>query len=261
MVKALFFDIDGTLVSFRTHEVPKSTVSALEKAKQKGIKIFISTGRPMAFVTNLGSIAHLIDGYITTNGACCTIGKDTIMTTPLPDDDAKKILSYVQTNVIPCVVMTNKGVAMINSTAETDHVMYEMLNIKHSDMALRLEQVSREPILQITPFIDESEEHELLNQLNGCVASRWFPAFTDITAEQADKGRGLKAVAQALGIAVADTIAFGDGGNDVPILRTAGVGVAMGNATDDVKKEADYITTSVDNDGILNALRHFEVID
>ena len=70
-IKALFFDIDGTLVSFQTHRIPQSTVEALEKAKQNGVNIYISTGRPIILITNLGQIEHLIDGYITTNGARC----------------------------------------------------------------------------------------------------------------------------------------------------------------------------------------------
>jgi hydroxymethylpyrimidine pyrophosphatase-like HAD family hydrolase len=55
-------------------------------------------------------------------------------------------------------------------------------------------------------------------------------------------------------------MAFGDGGNDISIIKAAGVGVAMGNAGDDVKFVADYITTSVDEDGIANALKHYGVI-
>ena len=54
--------------------------------------------------------------------------------------------------------------------------------------------------------------------------------------------------------------AFGDGGNDIPMLRTAGIGVAMGNASDHVNKHADYITASVDEDGLYKAFRHFELI-
>ena len=72
-IKALFFDIDGTLVSFQTHRIPQSTVEALEKAKQNGVSIYISTGRPIILITNLGQIEHLIDGYITTNGARCFV--------------------------------------------------------------------------------------------------------------------------------------------------------------------------------------------
>ena len=55
------------------------------------------------------------------------------------------------------------------------------------------------------------------------------------------------------------TIAFGDGGNDLSMILQAGIGVAMGNATPELKQHADYITTSVDDDGILNALKHFNL--
>ena len=76
MIKALFFDIDGTLVSFRTHEIPESTVNALEEVKKQGLKVYISTGRPLSIITNLGQIQHLIDGYITTNGAYCFVDRN-----------------------------------------------------------------------------------------------------------------------------------------------------------------------------------------
>ena len=69
MTKALFFDIDGTLVSFKTHAIPASTIEALKRAKANGVKIYISTGRPFLFINNLGQIASLIDGYRTNNGA------------------------------------------------------------------------------------------------------------------------------------------------------------------------------------------------
>lgn len=58
-IKAAFFDIDGTLISFKTHKIPQSTIDALTEAKQNGIKIFISTGRPVALITNIDAIKHL----------------------------------------------------------------------------------------------------------------------------------------------------------------------------------------------------------
>ena len=67
--KALFFDVDGTLVSFNTHAIPQSAIESITLAKQRGVKVFISTGRPMRLINNLGAIEHLVDGYITANGA------------------------------------------------------------------------------------------------------------------------------------------------------------------------------------------------
>ena len=70
MIKALFFDIDGTLVSFATHAIPQTTIEAIAAAKAKGIRIFIATGRPAVIINNLSALQDrgLIDGYITMNG-------------------------------------------------------------------------------------------------------------------------------------------------------------------------------------------------
>ena len=67
-------------------------------------------------------------------------------------------------------------------------------------------------------------------------------------------------MAAAMGIDIEETIAFGDGGNDIPIIRQAGLGIAMGNACDQLKQESQYVTTEIDNDGIMKALKHFRVI-
>ena len=71
---------------------------------------------------------------------------------------------------------------------------------------------------------------------------------------------GLRAIAAHEGFAIEHTIAFGDGGNDATMIRAAGIGIAMGNALDSLKQQADYTTTSVDDDGIRTALRHFGII-
>ena len=94
MIKALFFDIDGTLVSFNTHEIPESTVKAIKMAKANGVKVFISTGRPKAFISSLDSIEPYIDGYITNNGACSFIGNDVINSNPITPGDVDTIYNY-----------------------------------------------------------------------------------------------------------------------------------------------------------------------
>lgn len=71
---------------------------------------------------------------------------------------------------------------------------------------------------------------------------------------------GMRTMAEYMHIDISQTMAFGDGGNDIPILQAAGIGVAMGNSNNNVKEAANYVTTTVDDNGIANALRHFEVI-
>lgn len=90
MTKALFFDIDGTLVSFETHRIPSSTIEALEAAHAKGLKIFIATGRPKAIINNLSELQdrNLIDGYITMNGAYCFVGEEVIYKSAIPQEEA-----------------------------------------------------------------------------------------------------------------------------------------------------------------------------
>ena len=89
---------------------------------------------------------------------------------------------------------------------------------------------------------------------------RWHPAFVDVTAKGNTKQNGIDQIIRHFGIKLEETMAFGDGGNDISMLRHAGIGVAMGNANDNVKAVADYVTTSVDEDGIAHALEQFKII-
>ena len=90
---ALFFDIDGTLVSFRTHRIPDSTIQALTSARQAGHRIFIATGRPPLIITNLGAIEHLIDGYVTINGALCFVGDKVLKCKEIANETARFVVS------------------------------------------------------------------------------------------------------------------------------------------------------------------------
>ena len=83
---------------------------------------------------------------------------------------------------------------------------------------------------------------------------RWHPAFTDIVAEGNSKAAGMEAVCRHFGIRQEETLAFGDGANDIEMLQWAAVGVAMGNAEPIVKEHADLVTTSVDEEGIEHAV-------
>lgn len=260
MIKALFFDIDGTLVSFQTHRIPQSTVDALTIAKQNGVKIYISTGRPKMIITNLGQIEHLIDGYITTNGARCFVGDHTVCQHPISRKDVSRVIASADRDGYPVIVVGEKHLAIHHLTPIVEKIFVEGLGVDSLDFQTNLDDLDGEDILQLTPFCSEKQEALLMPSLDNCTSGRWHPAFTDITAGDADKGKGLHAMSDYLGLDVSHTMAFGDGGNDIAILREAGIGVAMGNAADSVKNIADYVTTTVDDDGVKNALAKFGVI-
>jgi Cof subfamily protein (haloacid dehalogenase superfamily) len=257
---ALFYDIDGTLVSFESHQIPPSTIMALTQAKANGHKVFIATGRPPIIITNLGAIEHLIDGYVTTNGALCFVGDEVVSCKHIPADEARLVVEDSIEKNYGVIVIGEKDVAMLDPNGDVDLIFRQHLAVENLNLAKPVEYVLQQRIMQITPFFDKDYEAELMQRLPGCTSGRWHPAFTDITALGADKGEGLLAMARYLGFDPKYTMAFGDGGNDTTMIRTAGVGVAMGNAIDDLKKEADFVTTSVDEDGILNALRHYGLI-
>jgi Cof subfamily protein (haloacid dehalogenase superfamily) len=260
MIKALFFDIDGTLVSFKNHKIPQSAIDALKKAKAHGIGIYISTGRPKKFINNIQSIEHLIDGYITTNGACCFIGKDIISLNPIPKTEVKIITDFCTKEQVATIIVGTEHISLINSNDIVKHIFTEGLKVSADNFSDSLELTMQEEILQISPFFTIEAERKLMQHTESCISGRWHPDFTDITSVNADKAKGMKAIAKARNLTVSECMAFGDGGNDMSILRAAGIGVALGNADDEVKASADYVTTHIDDNGVANALEHFNVI-
>ena len=257
---ALFFDIDGTLVSFRTHQIPPSTIFALTQAKANGHRVFIATGRPTLIITNLGAIEHLIDGYVTTNGALCFIGDKIVRCKEIDREEVHLVVRDAREKNYGVIVVGERDVAVFDPQGEVDRVFRQELAVENLDQAKPIDDVLKQRILQLTPFFSEDYERELMERIPNCTSGRWTPAFTDITARGADKGEGLLAIANLLGFDPQHTMSFGDGGNDSSLIKTAGIGVAMGNALDSLKEVADYTTSSVDEDGILNALRHFGLV-
>ena len=251
---ALFFDIDGTLVSFETHQIPPSTILALTQAKANGHKVFIATGRPPIIITNLGAIEHLIDGYVTTNGALCFVGSDVVACKAIPQQEARMVVEDSIEKQYGVIVIGEKDVAVLDPKGDVDLIFRQHLAVENLNLAKPVEHVLQQRILQITPFFDKDYEKELMARLPGCTSGRWHPAFTDVTAKGADKGEGLLAMAKHEALDPKYTMAFGDGGNDTTMIRKAGIGVAMGNAEPAVKACADAIAASNNEDGVAEFL-------
>ena len=123
------------------------------------------------------------------------------------------------------------------------------------------EKALNEKIYQLNVFVTEEEEVAFLEYMPNSKSARWTSAFTDVIPSDGGKDKGIDAIANHLDIKVEEIMAFGDGGNDIDMLKHVGVGVAMGNARDDVKEIADFVTADVDDDGITYALKHFGVLE
>jgi HAD superfamily hydrolase (TIGR01484 family) len=121
-------------------------------------------------------------------------------------------------------------------------------------------EVAQKEIIQMTPFIRAEQEDEIRPSTPTCEYNRWYPSFADVTAKGITKQRGIDEIIRYFGLSLEDTVAFGDGGNDISMLRHAAIGVAMGQATDEVKAAANYVTAPIDEDGISKAMKHLGII-
>ncbi len=264
MIKALFFDIDGTLVSFNTHQIPVSTVSAIAEAKACGVQVFISTGRPKVIINNLQTLEErgLIDGYITMNGGYCFTGDTVISKHPISPKSVEIITQFATKRKIPNLVVGEHDMVICDSGEVFEDLFYKQLEvgIQLEEMTVDEALALNKDIIQLTTFITKEQEEELQPLVPDCEMGRWHPAFVDITAQGCTKQQGIDEIISCFGIKLEETMAFGDGGNDIPMIQHAAIGVAMGNALDCVKAIADYVTDTVDNDGVAKALKHFRVI-
>lgn len=255
MVKIAFFDIDGTLVSFKTHRIPTSTLEAIKQIRQRGVKVFIATGRPMPFVDNLEDLEY--DGIMSVNGACSITATGDIIHRELVDkDDIRRLIAYCKEHPMPIVFASDKEVFSVNCEEAVKEVLgvFDLLNLKLPP-TLPITEALNMDILQVIAFFSKEDETYMMKEvLKGCSANRWHPAFADCIVRGTHKAVGMDHICQYYGVDISETIAFGDGGNDIEMLQHAGIGVAMGNASDGVKQYADRITSSVDEDGIARAL-------
>jgi Cof subfamily protein (haloacid dehalogenase superfamily) len=256
MIKAVFFDIDGTLVSFHTHVVPPSAVEALDILRSKGIKVFIASGRHITSINNLGDLQF--DGYVTLNGGIVLTDNRTIYKHHIEDSDIEAVIRYQEKHPFPCGYVMQDELYM-NYVDESVDSIYRMLNFPappiHPD-----KEVLGHKVYQLIAFFTSENEKEIMSVLPHCIATRWNPLFSDVVPKGIDKSIGLQKMLDYYHIKPEECMAFGDGGNDIPMLRFAGIGVALGGVDQEVMDAADYVTTTVDDNGVYNALKHFQVI-
>ncbi|MBC8612036.1 Cof-type HAD-IIB family hydrolase [Massilimaliae timonensis] len=262
MIKAVFFDIDGTLLSFHTHQMPQSTRTALEQLQEKGIKLFVASGRsPRALAEAEHLLRFSFDGCVLLNGQYCIAGSQVIHELPLSTATLQASIPYMKQRQIACEFV------------ELDYTYLNHVNQKVLELRSFLgPTVSQPPVddtgrtlshttYQLCAYISQQEESGFLTHVPNCRLARWNPLFVDVIHELGGKAVGLQKMLEHFGLSREECMAFGDGGNDIEMLRFAKIGVAMGNAGAPVKEAADYVTSDTDHDGIFSALCHFGLIE
>ena len=257
MIKAIFFDVDGTLLSFKTHKISEHNFSILRQLKDKGILLFVASGRNMNGLKPL--LDFPFDGYIINNGQCyLDASRNIFYENSINKEDLEIILEEVNREPFPCAFTLRNNRIFNYRDERVDYI--HNLTQADGDPEGDISNLASESVYQVMCFIDEDREKDLCSKLKYSTSSRWHETFCDINPIGGDKGIAVKAFLDKFGIKKEETMAFGDGGNDSIMLESVGIGIAMGNAGEECKAIADYITDSVDDNGIENACKHFNLI-
>lgn len=258
MIKAVFFDIDGTLISFKTHKMPVSTQRALNMLREKGIKLFVATGRAPNDTDFLKEYFDF-DGIVSFNGQYCFDKSGVIYQSTFALKSVDAILPYLAEHNIACCFETVSG-NRFNLIDSRVTELLELVGMSHVTPVLADMDNLPAEIFQLTVYVTPEEEKPLMKLLPECKALRWSPLLINVIRKDSGKPVGIAKVAERYGIKRDEIMVFGDGGNDIDMLKYAGIGVAMGNAGAEAKSAADYVTSDVDEDGIFKALEHFGLI-
>lgn len=253
MVKAVFFDIDGTLVNYKTHVICDSTLAALRALRAQGVKLFVATGRPLKGTAFLKDIFDF-DGFLALTGSYCADRDGVFFTKKMSMDTRTRFMDYLESHNLAGIMETADRYVYTEINDRVRTVMNRELPPAENCRDLA------EDVFQMIAFVDADEQAGLMAQMHDCTAFRWSEGAIDLTLKTGGKRAGITAVLEKYGISRADTMAFGDGGNDCDMLEFVGTGVAMGNAADAAKAAADYVADDVEHDGIFKALKHFKLI-
>lgn len=261
MIKAIFFDIDGTLLDHSPKgggRMPPSTLRCLEALRKKGIKLFVATGRIPAMVTFLEDLFPF-DGFVTLNGQLALDREGRVLHRMAHHpQDILKLAELVEADPFPCLVIEEKdSFFMVETPIIREHFQKEGLSAPGSYHIARLEE---HPILQFLAYIPKEEAQRRLASLEHIEITSAGGTILDIIPKEGGKEVGIQAVADRYGWQREELLVFGDGDNDVRMLSWAAHSVALGNGTPAAKAAAGYVTTPVGEDGVQNALLHLGVL-
>ena len=259
MIKAIFFDCDGTLLSHRTNQVPASAVKSLQHLRHAGVKVILSTGRHRSELKELTQLKDLsFDGYITVNGASCYTDRGRLLNTPIPREAVQQVYAWLQKHELPVQFFLEED-SFISCVNDTVIRAQERIHTPVPPTG-DLNRILSEPVYLMVPF-GIKEARPLLETLQGVSITTWNEHDAlDVVNQNAGKAAGVQAFAAYYGLQKEELMAFGDAMNDRSMLEAVGTAVVMGNGDAELKSCADYVTGDIDDDGLFQALKQFDLI-
>ena len=273
-VKLIALDLDGTLFNSQS-QISAHNIDTIKKANEAGATVVISTGRPYSGLPFEQLKGSGIRFAITTNGSAIyeiESGK-CLFEEAMDEDIILPILDFLLTKDIHMdafiggkgytpVQCVAAGQKLANPPALKHYILNTRVRVDNLPLFIHENQLKVQKMtLNFYPegdvFKDREEVRKYLESNPAVTTVSGGYNNLEFTRVDVNKGVGLQKMAQLLDIPVAQTMAVGDTENDLAIIRAAGFGVAMGNATAAVKSAADYITTSNDEDGVATAIAHF----
>lgn len=256
--KYLFFDIDGTLTTggFK-QDIPKSARNTLKELQAKGHLVGIATGRPYSLMVDL---AHELDihTFICNGGNTVVYQDDKILNDPLNQEEVHQLIDECIKFDYPfCISEKEDFYFLMNDMSRVpqieDNFILEFMKEKPD-----LDPKKANHIKRLVIFIDK-EQQKKLSTFQDLVPQRY--GSQHLMIEPDDKFYGIKYLMETLNAPIEDVVVFGDGENDLKMFRQAPYAIAVGNAIDELKELADYVTDKSSEDGIRNACMKFGWID
>ena len=265
-IKLIALDIDDTLLSSQGKILP-STLTAIKACLERGLKIVLCTGRPLAgvkpYLTELG-VARPEQYVVTYNGAVIESITGQVVAKQLIDNAGYRTLTaFAAAHDIPFNVLDENSQIY---TADHDVDFITAVQAVENEAGLFIRQPEELPAnfaiakglfvgtQDLLDGVEDSVRAAFGDDYSVIRAGRYF---LEAMAKGVDKGQGLKALGETIGITPDEMMGFGDEGNDLAMFSTVGLAVCMGNGSELAKAHADYITDTNDNDGISKAIEKF----
>lgn len=247
-IKIVFFDIDGTLIDMERKEISPKTLEALRRLKERNVLLCLATGRGPLTLPRFEGVEF--DAFLTFNGSYCFDRRGTIFSNPLSPEDVQTILRNAAALRRPVSIATKDR--LVANGKDRELIDYFAIAQREIEVSDRFDELAKEDVYQIMLGCRREERPVLLRGARRAKVAAWLDWAVDIIPADGGKGVGVENILAHYHLDRAEALAFGDGDNDIEMLRAVDHGVAMGNASETLKAAADDICAGVAEDGVYH---------